>query len=523
MKPLLGLLALILPVLSVDPLVDLTYRKYTGQALPNNITQWLGMRYAAPPVGSRRFKPPRDPITKNTPEPATTPGPVCQETTSQLSPLTSEDCLFISVYAPTPATPKSRLPVYIFIQGGGFNKNSNPNLNGQGIISASNNSIIFVTFNYRVGLFGFLAHPKYVKANNGLRDQIKALEWVQKYISRFGGDPHKITLGGASAGGMSVLYHMMRNDTLFSAVAVSSLSFSTVLTQREARYQFENLAVGMGCATDNPVGCLRNVSVKDLVRWENEPLPGAGRPPLYMWGPVVDGDVVRGLPYETFKDGNFRRVPGIFGTATNDGTMFAPREAADIGAANWFVKNQFPGLEVGQLARLNRLYPNNGSCPGAGCWWRQASHVYSELRYVCPTLFVTSMLKKYGVGGIYGYRWNVEDSEEMAAGLGVPHTVEVNAIFGPGNVNGSVPLSYLANGANAEAVPVVQGYWASFIKSLDPNLYRHKGAAEWKTWDADEKERLLFYTGGHTGMESIEGDLVDRCKYWESIALDLSQ
>jgi carboxylesterase type B len=99
---------------------------------------------------------------------------------------TSEDCLFLDVYAPTNATSKSKLPVYFFIQGGGFNANGNANYNGSGLIKASGMNIVVVNFNYRVGPYGFLAGREVLaggSVNNGLKDQRKALEWLQKFIS----------------------------------------------------------------------------------------------------------------------------------------------------------------------------------------------------------------------------------------------------------------------------------------------------------------------------------------------------
>ncbi len=101
---------------------------------------------------------------------------------------TSEDCLFIDIYAPTDArTSQKKLPVYFFIQGGGFASLSNANFNGTGLIEASDFNIVVVTFNYRVGPYGFLASEEVQEGaslNNGLKDQLKALEWVQKHISK---------------------------------------------------------------------------------------------------------------------------------------------------------------------------------------------------------------------------------------------------------------------------------------------------------------------------------------------------
>jgi carboxylesterase type B len=102
----------------------------------------------------------------------------------------SEDCLFLDIYAPTEAVQANKkLPVYFFIQGGGFASLSNQNYNGTGLVEASDLNIVVVTFNYRVGPYGFLAGEEVengASLNNGLKDQIKALEWVQKHISKAG-------------------------------------------------------------------------------------------------------------------------------------------------------------------------------------------------------------------------------------------------------------------------------------------------------------------------------------------------
>lgn len=102
---------------------------------------------------------------------------------------TGEDCLFLDIYAPTAAKGSKKLPVFFWIQGGGFAKNANANYNGTGLIKASGNNIVVVTFNYRVGPYGFLAGEEIEKGaslNNGLKDQRKALKWVQKHISKVG-------------------------------------------------------------------------------------------------------------------------------------------------------------------------------------------------------------------------------------------------------------------------------------------------------------------------------------------------
>ena len=178
-------------VFAVSTVVDLNYTSYRGTSLANGVTHWLGLRYAAPPLGDLRFRAPQAPLQKKSIVDADEFGAICLGTDE--GPPTDdmdEDCLFLNVFAPSTATKKSKLPVYFFIQGGGFNSNSNANFNGSGLVKASGDNIVVVNFNYRVGPYGFLAGEEVMAdgdLNNGLRDQRKALEWVQAYISYFGG------------------------------------------------------------------------------------------------------------------------------------------------------------------------------------------------------------------------------------------------------------------------------------------------------------------------------------------------
>lgn len=422
--------------------------------------------------------------------------------------------------------------MYIFIQGGGFNVNGNPNLNGTGLVNASGNKIIVITFNYRVGPYGFLANGEKLMGNNGLRDQRRALEWVQGYIRLFGGDPGHVVLGGDSAGAASVSLHLTayggRDDGLFQAAAAESVSFATVLTVDQSRYQYENLALRLGCVgnTSQTVTCLQSKTADEVQDMNyNTPYPGAADRPLYMYNPVIDGDFIRGLTYTAFEQGNFIKVPMIIGDDTNGGTVFTPKNTSTIMQSDMFLRNQFPYLSLEQFANINTLYPNpNQTCPNVGCYWRQVSNAYGEMRYMCPGLYISSAFTNNGVPQSWAYRWNVEDPEQMAEGEGVPHTVEVNAIWGPYNTNGAAPLSYYPNMTNAHAVTVVQGYWTSFIRTYNPNIYRVNGSAKWVPWDSTRQGRLLFNTGGVTTMEDLAGsELMERCDYWYNIGVAIRQ
>lgn len=560
--------------------VELSYGTYSGTRLSNGISQWLGIPFAAPPVGNLRFAPPADPPAQSKRQIADKQGPLCIATAPDSShtgiPASqSEDCLYLSVFAPTSATSGSKLPVFFFIQGGGFNADANPNLNGTGLIQASGNNIVVVTSNYRVGPYGFLASSASGSgnptANNGLRDQAKALEWVQNHIADFGGDPDHVVLGGDSAGGASVMLHLTahggRNDHLFHAAAAESMSFGPIFTASESQYQYDNLAQAVGCKDSDPAKSLRCLRGKDVTEIQqhnyNIPYPGQAKPPLYMFGPTVDGDFVTDIPYNAIRNGKFINVPVIFGDDTNGGTVFTPSTLSSQQDSNNFLTSQFPDLTTSQLKRIADLYPvpTGQDCPPKGtCWWRQAANAYGDMRYMCPSLYTSSAYANltssgqskntkssnkivnpvtFFVGGgsartrratatskVWTYRYNVEDPDQIAAGVGVPHTVEVVAIFGPDNIyGGGAPKSYYPGAKNANIVPVMQAYWTSFIRTFDPNTYKLAGSSDWGTYynKENQPQRILFNTGGKTQMENVDNQKRVQCAYLESIGADLKQ
>jgi len=373
---------------------------------------------------------------------------------------TSEDCLFLDVYAPSNATANSKLPVFFFIQGGGFNGDSNPNLNGSGLIKAADMDIVVVNFNYRVGLYGFLASQEVQSGgsiNNGLKDQIKALQWVQKYIAQFGGDPSHVVVGGDSAGAASVTLLLTayggRDDHYFIGTAAESQSFATQWTVPESQFMYDNLVIRTECVGEDSLACLRNLSAEDIQKVNfNTPFPGSQDAPLYMYGPTIDGDLIQDYTYKLFAEGKFIKVPTIFGKPlsftsnpiiltttgddTNGGTIFTPKNTSNISQSDVFLKDQFPALTLTQLTKINSLYPKtNDTFPNSGPYWRQVSNAYQEIRYTCPGLNCSAVYTNASARS-WNYRYNVEDPTQIAEGLGVPHTIEVNAIWGPENIFG---------------------------------------------------------------------------------------
>lgn len=408
---------------------------------------------------------------------------------------------------------------------------SNANYNGTGIITASEFNVVVISINYRVGPYGFLAGEEVTgiggTTNNGLRDQRKALQWTQKYISQFGGDPKHVVLAGDSAGAQSVTLQVTafggRDDGLFHATAAESQSFSALRTISESQFAYDNLVIRTGCTGSNDtLSCLRNLSAASIQAVNvNTPFPGAQQPPLYMYGPVLDYDFITDYTLSAYSRGQFIKVPAIYGDDTNEGPTFAPRSTSSYAQGNTFLQNNFPSFTLQQLQQIPKFYPVEGtpSFPNSGRFWRQIGNAYGELRYTCPGVFVSQQLADRKVPS-WNYRWNVIDPEDNAEGLGVTHTVEIHAIWGPENTRNQSPASYRLGGVNAPIVPVVQGYWTSFIRSFNPNQYKKEGTPTWEEWG--EQRRLMFQTN-RTRMEEVSEEQKRRCEYLLSLGVDLKQ
>ncbi|KAK5654972.1 hypothetical protein OQA88_6730 [Cercophora sp. LCS_1] len=510
------------------PRVDLNYTTYEGIALQNGVSAFLGMRYAAPPVGDLRWRAPVEPVaTTGGAEPAVQFQPLClgigvsYPTNGQ-----SEDCLFVNVWAPANATAESRLPVWVFIQGGGYVSLSNANWRGHEVVEKSGHNIVMVNFNYRVGLWGFLASESIRQdgdLNAGLLDQRMLLKWIQKHIASFGGDPNHVTIHGASAGAGSVAMHMVayngRNDNLFHGAISESLFFPAQPPVSELEYQYTRVLRQTNCSS---LPCLRGLPSAVLQSTNlAQPFPSRTQPPnpLFYWTPCIDGALLPDLPYTLFRNGNFIPVPVLFGTDTDEGSIFAPGDVSSPSDVERFLGNNYPKLTTNHTSAIMSRYSSPlPALPQHAPYFPVASLAYGEATFVCPTINVLNHLLKNGIPKAFAYRYDVRDNENAAAGLGVPHLFEAAAIFGPGNI-GWARESYWTY--NAEIVPVVMHYWISFVRALDPNVYRFEGSPEWGVWDGGWR-RLLMETG-HVRMERVGEEERGRCRFWEGLGVIMEQ
>ncbi|KAK0751579.1 Alpha/Beta hydrolase protein [Schizothecium vesticola] len=471
------------------------------------------MRFAAAPLGDLRWRAPVEPPKVEGLQRANHFPPICLGINAGYPvPAQDEDCLFANVWAPSKATATSKLPVWVFIGGGGYVALTNANWNGAEVVEKSGQNIVFVNFNYRVGALGFLASERVREdgdLNVGMLDQRMLMEWVKKHIASFGGDPDHVVIHGASAGAGSVAMHLVahggRDDNLFVGVMAESIFFPAQPFVSELEYQFDRFVHQTGCdntSRSDQMACLRSRPIAVLQNANTaQPFPGQSESPypLFYWTPCVDGDFLPDLPYALINQGKIIDVPVLFGTDTDEGSVFTPATPSPSSFLSFLTSN-FPLLTPNHTASVLALYsPPLPPLPGRAPWFPTASRAYGEATFICPTSFLLSAVRH---SRRYAYRYNVRDDEVVAAGLGVPHLFEAAAVFGPDNIGGHAVASYKTY--NRAIVDVVQGYWISFVRGLDPNLYRRRGSPRWEVWGEGRGTRMVLETG-KSGMEVVGG------------------
>ncbi|KAH0586052.1 hypothetical protein H2248_007327 [Termitomyces sp. 'cryptogamus'] len=383
---------------AASPSVKLDKATVTGAvSLSGTSHKFLGIPFAQPPVGDLRFRLPQ-PIAPYTSDfSATTFGLSCPQQAVDLpiiSGLTqqavdflvnsiygtifpdSEDCLTINVVKPATATRTSKLPVVVWIFGGGFELGGTSMYDGSVIVDRSiqlGSPVIYVSMNYRVSAFGFLA-SKEVRAagvgNLGLQDQRQALRWVQKYIGAFGGDPSKVTIWGESAGAISVSLHMIanngNNEGLFRAGFMQSGSPIPVAGLEHGQKYYDALVAQTGCTgASDTLQCLREVPYETL-KAAQDASPGifAYQSLSLAWLPREDGIFLTENPQQLVLDGKVANVPFITGDCDDEGTLFSlsTLNITTTPELQTYITTVFlPGVNVSQatIQQIETLYPED--------------------------------------------------------------------------------------------------------------------------------------------------------------------
>ncbi|KAJ8081169.1 hypothetical protein PM082_018012 [Marasmius tenuissimus] len=377
------------------PSVKLDSATVTGTSL-GPVSRFFGIPFAKPPTNDRRFclPEPFGPYTSSFD--ATAMGPACPQQAIRLPVISqlplgsvvnsifntvygvvtpdSEDCLTINVVAPTGATSTSSLPVVVWIFGGGFEVGSPSSYDGGSIVERSlelGQPVIYVSMNYRLTGFGFLASKEVKEAgvgNLGLQDQREALRWIQKYIGAFGGDPTKVTIWGESAGAISVGLHMLVDggDTkgLFRAGFMQSGSPIPVGDITNGQEYYDALVRGTGCSgSADTLTCLRTVPYPTL-KAAIDASPGIFdyQSLRLAWLPRADGVFLTDTPLKLVQQGKVANIPIVSGNCDDEGTLFSfstLNVTTDEDFRDYVNTDLITTISDAELDKLVALYPQD--------------------------------------------------------------------------------------------------------------------------------------------------------------------
>ncbi len=477
---------------------------------------FFGIPYAAPPTGPNRFRAPQPVAPWTAVRDALELGIECPQA-SIAGTSTEEDCLFVNVWAPSGA---KDLPVMVWLHGGAFIFGSGSDKYYDGTNLAAN-GVIVVNVNYRLGVFGFLAHPALrdddpafpTAGNYGLEDQRAALQWVQRNIRAFGGDPAKVTLFGESAGGLSTCLHYLSSRTsgLFAAaISESGLCTSSLLElpQATAEAQAQLLATALGCAANDAttIECLRGKTPAELLA-APAMVAGTVTPggPIFqaiqLTGslPTIDGYVVANSSDVLASQAQFEARPLILGNVQDEGTLFLSMlfatpvaNEAEYRAA---LATRFSDAAVDAIAAH---YPVT-AFPSANAALAQ---VINDGFFYCPT---ARFAKAVTARGAVAYRYAFQQAltDPLAPDLGVFHSSELPFVFG----NDDYPLGSI--GAATELSTAMRHYWTQFATFANPN---YQGAVAWPAYTESTKPQLVLATP----ITSATNLADDACVLWSS-------
>ncbi len=439
------------------------------------VRAYLGIPFARPPVGELRWRPPQPARPWDGVRECATFGPACWQPAFSLFPTRgpfSEDCLYLNVWAPLgPASAKR--PVMVWIHGGGFvtGSGSKPHYHGARLAARG---VVVVTINYRLGPFGFFAHPSLsaesprgVSSNYGLLDQIAALRWVKRNIAAFGGDPNNVTIFGESAGAMSVcclLVSPLARGLFHRAIAESGVAVGLKQRLKEraggqpsAEAVGKRIAARLGLSNaEQTAAALRAVPAEKLLKAAN-PKAGLFGKGTRMW-PCIDGYVLPDEPEKLFRSGRFHPVPLILGVNADEGSVFVKGQLRPRRVFGYrLALRAFFGREGAK--KVEAMYPAARDDEAAA----QLSRVVTDSAFMAPTRRLARMLARAGRAPVYLYFFSRVSPAARFAGLGALHGAEIPYVFGWRRGRRGY------NAADERLSEVMQAAWTRFARAGDPN------------------------------------------------------
>jgi para-nitrobenzyl esterase len=449
--------------------VEVTGGRVSG-VVTIGIAAFKGIPFAAPPVGLLRWKAPQ-PVGKWTGvKAATTFAPSCVQDVSLMKlfgapEAISEDCLYLNVWTPAQSA-SERLPVMVWIYGGAFTggMTSIPAYDGAPL---AEKGVVLVSVSYRLGAFGFLAHPELSKesgkgsGNFGLQDQIAGLRWVKDNIAKFGGDPNRVTIFGESAGGISVsmLAASPAARRLFQrAISESGGSFGPARTANEAGATVPSLRVAETTGQE----FFKRLGVSDLTHARALPVTRiqaalGGGLQTGFW-PVFDGDVLPRGQYELYQAKRFNDTPILVGTNSDEGITFVPG-ATPPAAFEAMIR---AGYGAKADAILN-AYPHATTAEST----QSARNIFRDATFAWHTWAWALLQSQHGRGKAYVYYF---DHRTPLSPNGAGHAAEIPYVFRTlGKFTGPAALVGAARPEDRAMSDLMSSYFVNFAKSGDPN------------------------------------------------------
>jgi para-nitrobenzyl esterase len=481
------------------------------------VQEFLGIPYAAPPVGPLRWRPPQAAAPWSGVRDATTFGPNCAQPGGLPFGIasSSENCLYLNVYAPAGAQHRTGTrPVLVWIHGGGLWLGEGQDYDPAQLVAAGT---VVVTINYRLGALGFLAHPALADrpggsaGNYGLMDQQAALRWVQRNIGQFGGNPRNVTIAGESAGGLSVLAQLASPGArgLFDRAIVESGAFAltqTPLATAEAAGQA--FAAKAGCASQT-AACLRALPVSAIL--DSQGSSG------YTPG-VVDGTVLTQSIATALASGHFNRVPIIDGSNRDEQRLFVALglsinfgrtttlQDAPVTAANYQATIASAlGVSPAAAADIAAQYPVSAySSPPVAF-----SALDTDANFSCPALQVDQWTSRYVP--TFGYEFNDENAPERflpptSFPYGAAHESELQYLFGLPNPPTPFPGALTAQ--QQKLATSMQRYWAGFAARGIPSVAGQPG------WPAFGPGQVMLSLNTPQPRAETDFAAIHHCGFW---------
>jgi para-nitrobenzyl esterase len=427
------------------------------------VDEFLGIPYAAPPVGALRWQPPQPAASWSGVRDATQFAPHCPQLPSPFGEAsTSEDCLYLNVFTPSHKQAGSHFPVMVWIHGGALVTGESNDYDPTALV---NDGVTVVTINYRLGALGFLAHPALADASGqsgdyGLMDQQAALRWVQRNIASFGGNPHNVTIFGESAGGLSTLSQVASPQArgLFEKAIVESGSYNLTQTSlATAEAAGEAFAAKAGCASQT-AACLRSLPVSTILA--NEDAAG--------YTPNINSEVLPESLGTAFATGNFNRVPIINGTNHDEWRLFvalSELEGNPVTAANYqSMISTTLGVPAAVAAVIATEYPLTAfPSPSVAL-----GAVGTDAIFACPALAIDQSVSRFVP--TFAYEFNDENAPQnflppVSFPYGAAHASEIQYLMG-------LPTAAFPGTLSAQQqqlATIMKGYWTNFAQRGYPS------------------------------------------------------